>query len=187
MPHLPADTPTLQLIAYIALTLASVTVAATSGFMAYRQNFGWKPVIFIMRVGGSGGAGGYSASLQFEFWNRQKYPVDITRITIEYSRTQIARGGKPPLTDRWKIDGENRIINRDHVTVKPAENAFFQTVAPINESSIPDLSENVTISVFYFDPIKNRIKKAAVDTEHTINLKEMSKSERLKQRLQFWK
>ena len=44
--YLPSDTQTLQLMAYVTLTLSSVIVAGTSLFIAYRQNFGWKPIIF---------------------------------------------------------------------------------------------------------------------------------------------
>jgi hypothetical protein len=46
---IPNDTPTLQLIAYVSLTLSTVFVAATSLIIAYRQNFGWKPILFLIR------------------------------------------------------------------------------------------------------------------------------------------
>jgi hypothetical protein len=187
MAHLPSDTPTLQLIAYVSLTLASVTVAVTSLFMAYRQNFGWKPILFIISVGGGRGARGHSVTMEFEFWNRKKYPINITFISIDYSTTRIARGGHPPLCDGWAINGEHRIFNANHTTIKPTENKYFQTAAPIDMSSVLDISENVTISLFYFDPIKNRIKRIVTDTEHTINLERMSKFERFNRRMQFWK
>jgi hypothetical protein len=187
MAHLPSDTPTLQLIAYVSLTLASVTVALTSLFMAYRQNFGWKPILFIISVGGGRGARGHSVTTEFEFWNRKKYPINITFVSVDYSKTRIARGGNPPLSDGWGINGEHRIFNENRMTIKPTENKYFQTVTPIDTSSVLDISENVTISVFYFDPIKNRIMCVVVDTEHTINLEGMSKFERFKRRMRFWR
>jgi hypothetical protein len=186
MTHLPS-TPTLQLIAYVSLTLASVIVAVTSLFMAYRQNFGWKPILFITSVGGGRGSHGYSVTMEFEFWNRKKYPINITFVSIDYSQSRIARGGNPPLTDGWGVHGEHRIFNQDRITIKPTEHKYFQTVAPIDKTPAPDLFENVTITLFYFDPIKTRIKSVVVDTEHTINLEGMSKFERFKRRMQFWK
>ncbi len=50
-----------------------------------------------------------------------------------------------------------------------------------------DLKEDVTISVFYFDPIKSRIRTIIVHARDTIYLDTTSKQERRKYQIQFWK
>jgi hypothetical protein len=187
MTHLPADTPTLQLIAYVSLTFASVIFAGTSLVMAYRQNFGWKPIMFPVSFGGGGGKFGYSATMEFEFWNRKKYPVTIRFISVEYKNFQITREGRTELGDEWGVEGLHKLFNEQHVTVEPNGHKFYKTEAPIEKQPVHDYFDNVTLSLFYFDPIKNRIKKLLVDTDHTLYLERLSKTERFIRRLQFWK
>jgi hypothetical protein len=45
------DIPILQLVAYSSLTCASVLVASVSAMFGYRQNFGWKPILFHTGLG----------------------------------------------------------------------------------------------------------------------------------------
>jgi hypothetical protein len=83
---LPNGTATLQLVAYVSLMLSSVVVALTSLFIAYRQNFGWKPIVFLSSFGGGGGRYGYTVTIEFEFWNRKKYPVTVRRVSVKYEK-----------------------------------------------------------------------------------------------------
>jgi hypothetical protein len=184
--HLPNDTQTLQLTAYVALTLSSIIVASSSLFIAYRQNFGWRPIVFASSYGGGGGKFGYTVSIDFEFWNRKKYPVAVRFVSVTYEKQVMDRYVQGVLSDGWTIEGEHRLIFQKHETVDPAKTRLYELVAPIQKAPI-DLKENVTIELFYFDPIKAKIKKIAVHTKDTLYLETLSKAERRAHRLKFWK
>lgn len=79
---MPYDTPTLQLVAYVGLTVSSIIVACSSLFMAYRQNFGWKPIVFASSYGGGGGKHGYTVTIEFELWNRKKHPISVRFVSV---------------------------------------------------------------------------------------------------------
>jgi hypothetical protein len=42
----PAALQFFQLVAYVTLTLGTLAVTAITGFNLYRQNRGWKPMVF---------------------------------------------------------------------------------------------------------------------------------------------
>jgi hypothetical protein len=63
----------LQWIAPTAPAVASVIVAVVALAFNYRQNRGWKPVILVLQCGFDQPF----ASIEFEVWNRRKYPVVI--------------------------------------------------------------------------------------------------------------
>jgi len=184
--HLPNDTQTMQLVAYVALTLSSIFVAGTSLFIAFRQNFGWKPIVFPSSYGGGGGKFGYTATIEFEFWNRKKYPVTLRWVSVLYEKQVFDRYVQNVLTDGWEIHGEHLLVHDKYETVEPGKARRFDLVAPVVKSRI-DLKENVTITLFYFDPIKNKIIKIVVHTKDTLYLETLSKAERRMRRLQFWK
>jgi hypothetical protein len=83
------DVPTLQLIAYSALTCASVIVASVSGLLAFRQSIGWKPIVFptshgFGRLNDDEPDGLSKATLEFEVWNRRKYPIIVIGAQVDF-------------------------------------------------------------------------------------------------------
>jgi hypothetical protein len=187
--RIPHDTPTLQLVqlvAYVALTFSSILVACTSLFIAFRQNFGWKPIVFASSYGGGGGKFGYTATIEFEFWNRKKYPVAIRWVSVTYEQQVMDRYVQGVLSEGWVIESEHRLVFDKHETLEPGKTRQYDLVAPVQKAPI-DLKANVTITLFYFDPVKNKIKKIVVHTRNTLYLETLSKAERRKHRMQFWK
>jgi hypothetical protein len=184
--HFPQDTQSLQLMAYVALTLSSIIVASTSLFIAYRQNFGWRPIVFASSYGGGGGKYGYTASIDFEFWNRKKYPVAIRFVSVTYEKQAMDRNVQGVLSNDWTIDNEHRVVSHKHETIDPSRTRIYELVVPVHKSPI-DLEEDVKIELFYFDPIKAKIKKIVVHTRNTLYLETLSKAERRAYRLKFWK
>jgi hypothetical protein len=183
--QLPHAAQSLQLMAYVALTLSSIIVASTSLFIAYRQNFGWKPIIFPSSYGGGGGKYGYTVSINFEVWNRKKYPIAIRRVSVEYEKQVMHRYNDAALSEGWHIEGEHTLVFDKHETMDPGKSRQYALEAPIEKAPI-DLQENVTVTLFYFDPIKNRIIKLVVHTRNTLYLETLSKAERRAHRLKFW-
>jgi hypothetical protein len=176
----------MQLVAYVGLTVSSIIVACSSLFMAYRQNFGWKPIVFASSYGGGGGKYGYTVTIEFELWNRKKHPISIRFVSVTYEKTVMDRYVQGVLPAGWQIDGEHRLFLNKQETVEPGKKHHYDLVAPIQKAPI-DLQENVTIDLFYFDPIKNKIKKITVHTKDTLYIETLSPAERRKHRLQFWR
>ena len=103
-----------------------------------------------------------------------------------YEKTVMDRYVQGVLPPDWIIGGEHRLILDKRETVEAGTKKHYDLVAPIQKTPI-DLKENVTIDLFYFDPIKNKIKKITVHTKDTLYLETLSKAERRKHRMQFWK
>jgi hypothetical protein len=152
------DVPTLQLIAYSAFTFASITVACVSLFLAYRQNFGWKPIILWTRRRLTIKDLPYELSLGFEVWNRRKYPIVIVGQCVGFQKLTFVRTGKPPakeLGTDWDLD-ERLFENHHSVLLDPNSHHQFSLTTGF-ETSEPEKAEDVArIVIFYFDPIKNR-------------------------------
>ena len=80
------DVSFFQIVASLALTLASVTVAIVSSYFTFRHNRGWKPIILVTtqaRVG-RGDEPSNLIFLRFEVWIR-KYPIVIDEVTVTFS------------------------------------------------------------------------------------------------------
>jgi hypothetical protein len=176
----------MQLVAYVGLTVSSIIVACSSLFIAYRQNFGWTPIVFASSYGGGGGKYGYTVTIEFELWNRKKHPISVRFVSVMYEKTVMDRYTQGVLPPGWKIDGEHRLVLEKRETIEAGKKQHYDVVAPIQKAPI-DLKENVTIQLFYFDPIKNKIKKITVHTKDTLYIETLSPAERRKHRLQFWR
>ena len=145
------DVPTMQLIAFTVLTAANVTVAAVAATFSYYQNYGLKPVILIL----SQGFGEEDAYIDFEVWNRRKYPIVVHGVEIRFGNVTIEQAGK--MITPWYIF-HNTLCHREHVRLEPASHHLFEASVPIEKQTLSK-SETVRTDVFYFDPIANRRKK----------------------------
>jgi len=119
------DLPTMQWIASTALTLASVTIAVVAATFSYRQNYGWKPVVLVLAQGFDGPKStedDYIAWIDFEFWNRRKYPVVVHLVEIKFGKLMLDHPGE---TAPWYIF-HNKLIHREHVRFDPASHHRFE-------------------------------------------------------------
>jgi hypothetical protein len=163
------DLSAMQWVASTALTLASVTIAFVAATFGYRQNYGWKPVILVLSHGFSGGPSekdDYIAHINFEFWNRRKYPVVVHFVEIKFGNLILgtipeqSASGEPA---SWYIF-HSKLIQREHIRLDPASHHIFYAKTPFKKQTLDDLNETVRIDVYYFDPIANRRKK--LTTKH---------------------
>jgi len=84
----------IQLIASLLFGLMSLSVACIALWVAYRNNFGWKPLVLLMSYGiGGGGALGNVVTCSFEIWNRRKYPVVLREMQVSWGDTRIVSEG----------------------------------------------------------------------------------------------
>jgi hypothetical protein len=156
--------PVLQLIAYTSLTIASITVAGVSAFFAYRQNFGWSPVILILYRGIERDSDDSNevVYLEFEFWNRRKYPVAVDGIEITFGKMII---GEIPETASEVSPGEwyvfhNKVCQREHKLLDASSHCSYKAKVPFKTPSDVEWSETLMIEVHYFDPIGNKTRTA---------------------------
>jgi hypothetical protein len=165
------DVPTLQLIAYSALTCASVIVAAVSLILGYRQNFGWPPIVLVtshIQMGSHHPPDEvYEFTLEFEVWNRRKYPVsvfvqDLTFRNVNFVRSEVRMpsdyahtwDGGPEFFSNWK-----------GVLLEPNGHAQFEFVHMARDAGRKKSASEVEVSVAYFDPIKNKYLKAKMTSK----------------------
>lgn len=161
--------PLLQIITNAVLTIGAICVAAASLVVAYRSNFGWKPIVF---VGGNGvrGFGGevreYTAIINLEIWNRRKYPISIRYIRLTFDNLEI----RPPKRTRetvWHVTSRNAYNHTVHV-LAPNEHERHEVEVPILTKSLDGLNAPVHIEISYFDPRSNKSEK--LTGEHVYRL-----------------
>jgi len=153
------DTAVLQLVAYTALTLASVSIAGAAVAFAYRHNFGWKPLVLITdySVAPHEDASGFDVrTVQFEFWNRQKYPVVVRSLWVSFEGVELiedVRGYHYP--EEWTVAKHKISRYRMAVPLEPNQHRVFTVRAPAKKHD-PWERDRVTVEGRYFDPRKNR-------------------------------
>ncbi len=157
------DLSLMQWISSTVLTLASLTIAYVAVTFGYRQNYGWPPVLLVLShgVGGLSGEEDYVAHVDFEFWNRRKYPVIVHFVEMKFGNLTlgtIPEQSPSGESARWYIF-HNKLIQREHVGLDPASRHLFEPRVPFKRQPLDDLTEIVKIDVFYFDPIANKRKK----------------------------
>lgn len=153
----------LQLIAYVMLTIASVTVAAVSAFLAYRSNYGWNPLLLVVTRGLRGEQGPpelWAATITFEVWNRRKYPIVIREVLVEFSSLPLRTENVATINgDPWHRLG-NGFSNAEPTTLSPSAQIQFTVNAPLRQDKgVKYISDFVHITVRYFDPLHKRARR----------------------------
>jgi hypothetical protein len=153
------DLSAMQWIASTALTLARVTIALVAALFAYRQNYGWKPAILVLSKGfGPDANGVHIAYVDFEVWNRRKYPIVIHGVEIKFGSLKLDhRWEKHEWTksDWWIF--HNKLCHRPNMRLDLASHHLFQPRIPFKQQKVED--ETIKIDVYYFDPIANARKE----------------------------
>jgi len=161
--HLPLELA--QFIAYVTLTLTGITVAIVSLRYSFRQNFGWEPLLLITGHGLRGGGSltlddAYVATLSFEFWNSRTYPLAVRSISVEFSDFKFLPDLK---RDEFKTDWYLEHRGRGHLhaqsVVPPKGHTPYEFIAPFPKRTLDDLSVEVSVTVSFFDPRRNKTEQ----------------------------
>lgn len=163
------DTAALQLLAYAMLTFMGVCIASAALLFSYRQNYGWSPVILVTShgLGGMGGEEEYIAHLDFEFWNRRKYPVVIRIAEVDFGEVRLQEKSKASgekLT--WDIFRGTAIL-RSGARIDPASHHLFECRGAFRKRTLDDLDVMATVTVHFFDPLSNRTMKKVIRHQYT--------------------
>jgi hypothetical protein len=149
----------LQLVSYVMLTVASVTVGTLSAIIAYRNNFGWRPMGIVTTIGVAGVSSEpnvYYASVTFEVWNRRKYPIVVRSISINLSHLEFVGKIRIPASgdqDNWHRRG-NKIYRIGSTVLSPDSHEQFTFEAPFAARPLDALMDDINLDVMYFDPRK---------------------------------
>jgi len=151
----PAELQIAQFVASIALTVASLTVAVVSLLFAYRNNFGWKPLLLVtghgvQNIGGDREV--YEATVSLEFWNRRKYPLVLRYMKVELSALPLVY---KPTKEGWHVHAGNSVMNTDTHILEPTSHMQFKAEAPFGKRSLDGLVDDLTITLIYYDPRLN--------------------------------
>ena len=150
------ETPIIQLIAYVSLTLASVIVASVSLFFAFRQNFGWKPILLITGHGWAGRGeypDHYFATIDFEFWNRRKYPIVIRGTKVFFKDIKLEEphpGYRHP--EGWSIYQSRVAIFDGYIRLEPHSHHEVKLRMPFRRRELDDIRDDIRVLITYFDP-----------------------------------
>ena len=140
--------PVLQLVAYVMLTLASIIVAAVSTIIAFRSNFGWRPLALVLSHGirGVGGSDLFDATLDIEVWNRRKYPIVMRQLEVQFNSIKLRDTAvQPP----WHLTG-NRLVNYGQTVIAPSTYEQIPVTAPMSEGiRLDDISDLSSIPSFF--------------------------------------
>lgn len=157
---MPPELAIAQFVAYVSLTIAGLTVAIVSLRFSYRQNLGWDPLLLITSHGlRSIMIHGHAATLSMEFWNRRKYPVVLRSAAVNFSVLDLEA------PSARKVDGEPAwVVNaaRKCMYCRPEEaleangHKKLLVEAPFKKRSLDDLVDEMTITMTYYDPRRNR-------------------------------
>lgn len=117
------DIPTLQLIASSVLALTGLCIAGASFTIAFRQFYGFKPIVLVSGIGLHGGGvmtEHYGADVKFEFWNRRKYPVKILFADVTFGDLRFESYVKEYDYDKeWHFMHDGKCYNHVSKVIEP--------------------------------------------------------------------
>ena len=157
---MPPELAIAQFVAYVTLTITGLTVSVVSLVFSYRNNFGWKPIMFAVTQGlkGLGGEKSYFLVFEFEVWNRRSYPIVIRSAVIEFKDIRFPE--KPQWGDKtedWHTQGGTGFY-RDEVSVFPTSHQRFVFEVPFETESLDRLRSDVEVTAIVFDPRRNSVE-----------------------------
>lgn len=163
------ETALLQLVAYATLTLMGLCIAGAALLFSYRQNFGWTPILLVTSHGveGVGGQDEYIARLDFEFWNRRRYPVVIRMAEVDFGELRLyEKVDRLNARTTWGVF-RGKPIYREDIRVEPAAHHQFKCRGAFAKRPLDNLDVRASISVYYFDPVANKEIQEAVEYRYT--------------------
>lgn len=155
----------MNFIASTALTFAGIVVGVVTIMIGHWASNGWRPVVLVR-----GGivvepeAGGFFITgVQFEVWNRRKYPMALRKLKVAYDKFQMHQVTVLPEADeeqhKWMLLGEKTCALKwcDDV-IEPGGHASFVAGFTVTADMDYDaaLKERAVVTALLYDPHRNR-------------------------------
>lgn len=160
------DVAVAQLIAASALALGSLCVAFTAMLIAYRQNFGWPPLLISTGYGLRTDVKFreiYIAVVKFEVWNRRRYPIVVRSMSVlffELKPEEFLQGYDYP--EGWHVSARWGISSHESIRLEPGAHHSQQVEMPFARRSLDDLDDQYRVSIDFFDPVSNKPYSEAI-------------------------
>lgn len=153
-PELVKWIPLLQVGTNAALTVVAIIIAATSLYVTYRNNFGWKPIVLITEIGIKGIGGehkSFEATLGFEIWNRRKYPLTIREVVIQIDNLKTHN---PPTEKQgeWHYGMRGSVGSMRASVIGPTSHEKRDMEIGFTTPSLDSMNAPITVTVHYYDP-----------------------------------
>lgn len=137
---------------HLHLSLAALLVASLSAFWSFRNHFGWAPYVMGKNFWLTKGLGGKSALenlvVEFEIWNRRKYPISVRGIKIKFDQLILKGVEDHP---EWVRVGANRFDCRTDISFGPSEHQTH-TIALTLDNPERNFTAGYGIWIECFDP-----------------------------------
>lgn len=170
-------TETLQLAQFVSTTilaLCSAVIATVACFVAYRQAYGFKPILILSLIGISGGGelekGTYIAIIKAQVWNRRKYSIRIIDPKLIFYSSiinQSAKGFKKKMGVNYSAG--NTVWIQDDFNLEPGQSRDLEFEAPIRVKSLDKLNERAIIKITIFDPISGKYDSMSMPVVYILN------------------
>lgn len=166
-----------QFVAYVSLTVGTFTVSLLSLMFSFRQQMGWKPIVVFKSYGIKGGNinfdspnilganGRLYCSVEFEIWNRRKYPIVINVVDVSFSGDFIDNYGilLNQKEKNWSGRGSSA-VSRKRMVVGGGEHLSFELISKVKDgTSFDNLEESVVVKFSCLDPVRGKYFKIAAE------------------------
>lgn len=155
MLELPTWLPITQIVANITTAIAGLCVSVASLVFGYQNNFGRKPLGFVLShgVSGTGKDDLIHATLHFEVWNRRKYPIALRGMAIRYPSYLLTETQRHP----WQTIEPQELYQPLEEQLAPTTHKEFSTTVT-HDRSKRQKSKNpmAIVKIYYFDPRTNK-------------------------------
>jgi hypothetical protein len=150
-----------QIGASVFLGLAALAVAIASAVFSYRNNFGWKPLCIVITHGAAATKRPQhlNATLRFEVWNRQKYPIALRGMGVDYPFYKLTE--EQPY--EWIPTGPGKLFQPLEDMLAPTTHKQFETAVTFERNQGQKSNKShVFLTITYFDPRLNKVKGIVV-------------------------
>lgn len=148
---------TAELIASIASTIMSTTLAIVALVFSHRQNVGWSPVAFASKpvMSGNGGSWEFTIAVTIEFWNRRRHPVALRYVHADISGVKILDVSSTLKAPR-SFTLKNCVYTEPNEVVGPQASSEVELAISFKDQSLDALKPLFNVKVGYFDPRTNK-------------------------------
>ena len=166
----PRVVPLMQFVSSSLLTLMSIVVALVALHFGFRNNFGWEPIVLLVSNGttGTGDKELGKIDVEFEVWNRRKYPIMVHHMSVVFGKMEFERH-LPGRKARGWLQG-NKLENHDRIRIEPNSYHPVAMTGLSRNAFEADFCDAFEIRVLFFDPKSNKYK--TIKTRSDFDLRE---------------
>jgi hypothetical protein len=159
----------LQIGVSTLLSLAGFFVGAVALRVSYRNNFGWKPLVWAHKRWDGSNHEERWAGAEFEIWNRRTYSIVLRVVEVDFGNAAVADVAlrKMPDADKWERGPNANLLGRLDQVLEGGERLKFDEVVAL-VTDLPgdvDARAGVEVTVTYFDPKQNKMLEVRGTTD----------------------